>query len=259
MPRLLCSLRHHEEFSCDRSAFGFTANGQSSRKKKLEILTTYVAHKTKKKNRNTPKRDGRDTNVSVLIHRVTPTDELLSDAPTAGLAGYPGRNLFHLLSTNNPSPFHLTTAMYQGDQRTRTMGVYVDDVMVTSWTSSGTTTGFEKVDIGVAGQTVELRGVLESSEWLSIMEVNRRHSIADCCSTNLQHASYQKYSCLLLAQLPPSWGQQKIEILQPSVIFAVPWWVARCTQHTPLSQRPTVRGRHFLVELCLSQLPETTS
>ena len=54
------------------------------------------------------------------------------------------------------------------------MDVYVDDVMVTSWASSGTTTDFENVDIGVAGQTVELRGVLADSEWLSISEVRLR-------------------------------------------------------------------------------------
>lgn len=43
--------------------------------------------------------------------------------------------------------------------------------MLTSWTSSGTTSGFENVDLGVAGNTVELIGVLADSEWLSIMEV----------------------------------------------------------------------------------------
>eukprot|EP00752_Nemacystus_decipiens_P014962 g13321.t1 len=52
------------------------------------------------------------------------------------------------------------------------MNVYVDDVMITSWTSSGTSTAFENIDLGaITGQTVELRGVLEGSEWLSIMEV----------------------------------------------------------------------------------------
>lgn len=61
--------------------------------------------------------------------------------------------------------------MYKGDTRTRTMDAYVDDVMVTSWTSSGTTTAFEIIDLGVTGQAVELRGVLADSEWLSISEV----------------------------------------------------------------------------------------
>lgn len=51
------------------------------------------------------------------------------------------------------------------------MDIYVDSVMLTSWTSSGTTSGFETVDLGVAGKTVELIGVLTESEWLSIMEV----------------------------------------------------------------------------------------
>eukprot|EP00752_Nemacystus_decipiens_P014959 g13318.t1 len=61
--------------------------------------------------------------------------------------------------------------MYKGDTRTRTIGVYVDNAMVTSWTSSGTTTAFESIDLGASGQAVELRGVLADSEWLSITEV----------------------------------------------------------------------------------------
>lgn len=52
------------------------------------------------------------------------------------------------------------------------MEIYVDDVMATSWTSSGTTAAFENVELGVTGATIELRGVLEGSEWLSIMEVS---------------------------------------------------------------------------------------
>lgn len=51
------------------------------------------------------------------------------------------------------------------------MDIYVDGVMLTTWTSSGTTSGFETVDLGVAGKTVELRGVQADSEWLSILEV----------------------------------------------------------------------------------------
>ena len=62
--------------------------------------------------------------------------------------------------------------MYRGDTRARTMDVYVDGVMVTSWTSSGTTTAFENIDLGVLGQAIELQGVLDGSEWLSIMEVS---------------------------------------------------------------------------------------
>ena len=61
--------------------------------------------------------------------------------------------------------------MYRGDQRTRTMDIYVDDVMITTWTNSGTTLDFETVTLGVTGSAFELRGVLKDSEWLSIMEV----------------------------------------------------------------------------------------
>lgn len=61
--------------------------------------------------------------------------------------------------------------MYEGDLRTRTVDAFVDDVMVTSSTSSGTTTDFESVELGFSGQTVELRGVLADSEWLSTSEV----------------------------------------------------------------------------------------
>jgi len=61
--------------------------------------------------------------------------------------------------------------MYKGNQRTRTIDIYVNDVKATTWTSSGSTTAFENVELGVAGQTIELRGVLGDSEWLSITEV----------------------------------------------------------------------------------------
>ncbi|CAM9670498.1 unnamed protein product [Ascophyllum nodosum] len=65
----------------------------------------------------------------------------------------------------------LNIAMYKGDERTRTVDIYVDGVIVITWTSSGTTLDFETVTLGVAGSNIELRGVLEDSEWLSIMEV----------------------------------------------------------------------------------------
>lgn len=58
------------------------------------------------------------------------------------------------------------------------MDIYVDDALVTTWTSSGTTAGFEGVPLGVAGERVELRGVLADSEWLSIMEVPSQVSIS---------------------------------------------------------------------------------
>lgn len=61
------------------------------------------------------------------------------------------------------------------------MNVYVDGVMATSWTSSGTTTDFENVDLGVTGQAVELRGVLADSEWFSITEVRARCMMMSLC------------------------------------------------------------------------------
>ena len=63
--------------------------------------------------------------------------------------------------------------MYKGDERTRTLNIYVDGVIVTTWTSSGVTLDFETVTLGVTGTSIEFRGVLEDSVWLSIMEVRR--------------------------------------------------------------------------------------
>lgn len=64
-------------------------------------------------------------------------------------------------------------AMYKGAERVRTIEVYVDGSFITTWTSSGTTDGFEAIDMfGIAGETVELTGVLTSNEWLSIIEVS---------------------------------------------------------------------------------------
>ena len=55
----------------------------------------------------------------------------------------------------------------------RTVEVYVDGVLVTTWTSSGTTTDFESIDIsGTSGTAIEIVGVLGNSEWLSIIEVS---------------------------------------------------------------------------------------
>eukprot|EP00903_Cladosiphon_okamuranus_P021656 g19910.t1 len=62
-------------------------------------------------------------------------------------------------------------ALYKGDTRKRTIVIYVDDNKITTWTSSGMTTGFESVELGTQGQVIELRGVLDDSEWLSILEV----------------------------------------------------------------------------------------
>ena len=65
--------------------------------------------------------------------------------------------------------------MYKGDERTRTMDIYVDGVLVTTWTSSGITTGFETVALDVSGYEVQIVGVLDDSEWLSITEVGITH------------------------------------------------------------------------------------
>lgn len=70
----------------------------------------------------------------------------------------------------------------------RTIDIYVDGHKADTWTSSGTTTAFENVKLGfhytsstssyscdhpgvAVENTIELRGVLADSEWLSIVEV----------------------------------------------------------------------------------------
>lgn len=56
------------------------------------------------------------------------------------------------------------------------MQVYVDSVLVTTWTSSGTTNALEGIDLyGTSGQVIEVTGVLGSTEWLSIVEVSFSH------------------------------------------------------------------------------------
>ena len=54
------------------------------------------------------------------------------------------------------------------------MDIYVDGVFATSWTSSGTTLDYEAIALGVTSNSIEFRGVLDDSEWLSIMEVRSR-------------------------------------------------------------------------------------
>ena len=54
------------------------------------------------------------------------------------------------------------------------MDIYVDGVSFTSWTSSGTTLDYESIALGVTGDSIALRCVLDDSEWLSIMEVKSR-------------------------------------------------------------------------------------
>ena len=49
----------------------------------------------------------------------------------------------------------------------------VDGALVTTWTSSGTTAGFESIDLsGTSGSVIDVVGVLGDSEWLSIIEVS---------------------------------------------------------------------------------------
>ena len=67
----------------------------------------------------------------------------------------------------------LKMALYEGDERTRSVNVWVDGVFTHTITSSGTTTGFETYDLIAPGATtVVLQGV-DDSEWLSITEVRR--------------------------------------------------------------------------------------
>lgn len=63
--------------------------------------------------------------------------------------------------------------MYRGDSRTRTVDVSIDGALMTTWTSSGTTTEFESVDLsGAYGQVVTISGNNQAdSQWLSIIEV----------------------------------------------------------------------------------------
>ena len=75
--------------------------------------------------------------------------------------------------------------MYQGTTRTRTIEVYVDGALITTWTSSGTTEDFESINLSWAsGQVIELTGVLADTEWLSIIEVSvASHELALMSST----------------------------------------------------------------------------
>lgn len=78
----------------------------------------------------------------------------------------------------------------------RTVEVYVNGVVVTTWTSLGTTNGFESIDLsGTSGTTIEIVGVLGDSEWLSIIEVSRlavEYSVG--CKRNL--VAVKPYSSL---------------------------------------------------------------
>lgn len=53
------------------------------------------------------------------------------------------------------------------------MEVSVDGVSVTTWTSSGTTSSFESIDMsGYSGEIVSITGVQGDREWFSIIEVS---------------------------------------------------------------------------------------
>lgn len=70
-------------------------------------------------------------------------------------------------------------ALYRGTQRTRTVDVIIDGILVITWTSSGATDEFQRIGIsGESGQVIEIRGVLpDEDSWLSITEASsfRRH------------------------------------------------------------------------------------
>ncbi|CAM9952012.1 unnamed protein product [Ascophyllum nodosum] len=100
--------------------------------------------------------------------RETP-DSRWSCSPSLGSAGSTCSIIYGLSDPQFIQAINI--ALYRGDERTRTIDIYVDGVIVTTWTSSGTTSDFETVTLGVTGSTIELRGVLGNSEFLSILEV----------------------------------------------------------------------------------------
>lgn len=61
----------------------------------------------------------------------------------------------------------MPTALHEGATRTSLVDIFVDGNLQSNWTSSGTTSAFEDVEVGVVGREIELR----SSEGLSIYEV----------------------------------------------------------------------------------------
>ena len=74
--------------------------------------------------------------------------------------------------------------MYKGSTRTRTLQVFIDSDLVSTWTSSGTTDDFESIDVSsTSGQLIEVTGVLADSEWLSIIEVSQTNKITESTYT----------------------------------------------------------------------------
>lgn len=69
--------------------------------------------------------------------------------------------------------------MYKGATRMRTVDISVDGIFAVTWTSSGTTSDFETIDMsGYAGQDITITGVLDDSEWISIVEVRQDRILA---------------------------------------------------------------------------------
>lgn len=67
-------------------------------------------------------------------------------------------------------------ALYLGASRVRTMDISVDDTLALTWTSSGATADFEAIDMsGYSGQDITITGILDTSEWISIVEVKPNH------------------------------------------------------------------------------------
>lgn len=91
--------------------------------------------------------------------------------------------------------------MYKGTERTREMKVYVDNNLVTTWTSSGTTDGFEIIDLSeTSGEVIQVTGVLADSQWLSITEVRPACSLKQAkifATPGLGEMRHFGYGCFL--------------------------------------------------------------
>lgn len=123
--------------------------------------------------------------------------------------------------------------MYKGDTRTRTIDIYVDGSKTDTWTSSGTTTALENVKLGfhftsstssyscvhpgvAVEETIELRGVLADSEWLSILEVGSagvRRNHCTVCSGMHDFVHFRHFPCFVC------WS----------------WFLCKSLLHTPVS------------------------
>ena len=75
-----------------------------------------------------------------------------------------------------PCFFSFVADLYKGQIRTRTIDILLDGEYATSWTSSGSSLGFETIPLpsSVAGQptsSIELIGAGSDSQWFSVEEV----------------------------------------------------------------------------------------